>query len=619
MEKSKIRNFCIIAHIDHGKSTLADRFLELTRTVSEREMKAQLLDMMDLERERGITIKLQPATMAYQYKNETFILNLIDTPGHVDFNYEVSRSLAAVEGALLLVDATQGIQAQTLTNLYLALDQGLEIIPVINKIDLPMANVEKVKREIINLIGCKDEDILAISAKTGQGIEAVLQRVIDKVSPPKDNYSDFRALIFDAVFNEYKGVINYIRVFDGEIRAGQTIYLNATGMESEVLEVGIFTPNLKKENVLQSGQIGYVISGIKEIDQCKVGDTIFLKNHPVNLPALAGYKDVKPMVFASFFTDGGDKHNQLRNALEKLKLNDASLVYEPEHSLALGSGFRCGFLGLLHLDIIQERLTREYDLQLVVTVPSVAYKVTSRGDVLSFGKNFSKDQILNDKQVLISNPAQWPDPTRIEMVEEPMVRAEIVTPQKFLGAIMQLAQDRHGVYLGTDYLDSLNDYEENRVVLKYELPLSGVIVDFYDQLKSISSGYASFNYEFIRYQAADIVRLMIYIAEEPVEALSIMVYREAAHREGKRIVEKLKTVIPKQLFVIKVQAILGGKIVASEKISALRKDVTAKLYGGDVTRKMKLLNKQKEGKKRMAQFGKVKLPQSAYLALLKKD
>lgn len=618
MLRQNVRNFCIIAHIDHGKSTLADRFLELTSTISAREMKAQLLDTMDLEQERGITIKLQPATMTYKLNGEEYLLNLIDTPGHVDFNYEVSRSLAAVEGAILLIDATQGIQAQTLTNLYLAIEQGLEIVPVLNKIDLPLADVERVSAEVVNLLGCKREEILAISAKTGEGVAAVLEKVIATVPAPKSTEAGFRALIFDSVYNEYKGVINYIRVKDGFIKKGERITMNVSQVSSEVLELGICSPNLIPKKELNAGDIGYIISGVKDIHKSKVGDTIFKKGD-AKIPALAGYKEMMPMVYASFFTAGGDKHNELREALEKLQLNDASLTFEPAHSLALGSGFRCGFLGLLHLEIVQERLSREYDLELVVTVPGVAYKVTAKGDVKNLERNFAVEQILSENQVLISNPAEWPEVTRIDMIEEPVVNVEILTPIKYLGNIMQMTQERRGRYLNTEYLNSGGNEEDNRAILKYEMPLSMVIVDFYDQLKSLSAGYASLNYEFSKYQKSEVVKMTIYIAEEAVESLSVMVYKDEAMREGKRIVAKLKKLIPRQMFVVKIQALVGGKIVAAEKISAMRKDVTAKLYGGDISRKLKLLKKQKEGKKRMAQFGKVKLPQSVYLSLLKRD
>lgn len=618
MLRQNVRNFCIIAHIDHGKSTLADRFLELTSTVADRKMQDQLLDTMDLERERGITIKLQPATMTYKYQNEEYLLNLIDTPGHVDFNYEVSRSLAAVEGAILLIDATQGIQAQTLTNLYLAVEQGLEIIPVLNKIDLPLANVEKVSNEVMNLLGCERKDILAISAKTGENIEQVLIEVIEKIPAPKSTEKQFRALIFDSIYNEYKGVINYIRVKDGIIKKGDHIIMNASKVSSEVLELGVCSPNLVEKNKLEAGDIGYIITGIKEIQNTKVGDTIFKKGE-TDIEPLAGYKEMKPMVYASFFTAGGDQHNELRKALEKLQLNDASLRFEPAHSVALGSGFRCGFLGLLHLEIVQERLNREYDLDLIVTVPGVAYKVKAKSTVESLEQNFATEQILNDKEVLIANPAEWPDVTRIESIEEPIVKVEILTPSQYIGNVMQLVEERRGNYVNTEYIHGGNTQEETRAVLTYEMPLSQVIVDFYDTLKSVTSGYASLNYEFLKYQPADVVKMTIYIADDPVESLSVMVYRDEAMSKGKEIVKRLKKLIPRQMFVIKIQALVGGKIVAAERLSALRKDVTAKLYGGDVTRKLKLLKKQKEGKKRMAKFGKVNLPQSVYLSLLKKE
>jgi len=587
----KIRNFCIIAHIDHGKSTLADRFLELTKTVSHREMKEQLLDQMDIERERGITIKLQPARMAWH----DYELNLIDTPGHVDFTYEVSRSLAAVEGAVLLVDATQGVQAQTVANLYLAIEQGLEIIPVINKIDLPNAQPEKVTEEICHLVGCRSEDILLVSAKTGQGVEAILEKIIEKVPAPKsDPDSPLRALIFDSNFDEYRGVVAQVRIIDGSVKAGDKLKFISTKTSSESLEVGYFTPKLNKTSILQAGEIGYIVTGLKEISSCRVGDTITTVGEEVE--SLHGYKEVKPMVFAGFFCKEGDDYQHLREAIEKLKLNDAALLYEPENSKALGFGFRCGFLGLLHLEVVQERLHREYDIDLIVTVPSVAYQV----------------RLKNGKTLIVKSPQELPKPEEIEDALEPIMKVDIFSPKECLGNIMQLVSGKRGLYLNTEYLD------ENIAVLHYEVPLTALLVDFYDKLKSVSSGYASMNYEFLRYQKTDVVRLDILVAEDQVEALASLVYRDEAHRVGKKIVESLKESLPKQMFVVKIQAAVGGKIIAAERLSAYRKDVTAKLYGGDYTRKRKLLEKQKKGKKKMMHHGRVDIPPEAFLAVLKR-
>lgn len=587
----KIRNFCIIAHIDHGKSTLSDRFLEVTKTVEERKMKEQLLDQMDLERERGITIKLQPVRM----EHDGYVLNLIDTPGHVDFSYEVSRSLAAVEGAVLLVDATQGIQAQTLANLYLALDQNLEIVPVLNKIDLPAANPEKVKKEIVSLLGCKEEDILSASGKTGEGVEDVLKRVIDVVPPPEKSSDELRGLVFDSVYDEYKGVIAYTRIVDGEVKRGDKIKMSITKNEGEVLEVGHFKPNLVKSDKLSAGEIGYIIAGFKTVSECRVGDTIMDKDGVDSLP---GYEEVKPMVFSGIFCKEGSDYARLREAMDRLKLNDAALYYEPEHSPALGHGFRCGFLGMLHLDIVQERLKREFDLDLIITVPSVGYNVTKK----------------NNDVVEIRNPQELPDPGTIEYIEEPFMKLDVVTPKKYVGSIMQLVQERRGVYKNTEYID------ENRAVLHYDIPLTSLLVDFYDKLKSISSGYASLNYEFLEFRKADVVKLDILIAEELEESLTSIVYRDDAHKVGKKIVNSLKDTIPKQMFVVKIQAAIGGKIVAAERLSAMRKDVTAKLYGGDVTRKRKLLEKQKKGKKKMMAMGtgKIDIPTEAFISVLKR-
>lgn len=594
MELSKLRNFCIIAHIDHGKSTLADRFLEITHTVEKRNMKAQLLDQMDLERERGITIKLQPVRMDYQ----GYVLNLIDTPGHVDFNYEVSRSLACVEGAILVVDSTQGIEAQTLANLYLALEQNLEIIPVINKIDLPAADVEKVSREIISLLGCKKEDIIAVSAKTGQNVEQILDAIIKKVPAPKiPEEKNLRALIFDSVFDDYRGVITYIRVFNGEIKRGDKLMLMANDLTSEVLETGVFKPQLVKNDNLKTGEIGYIVTGLRQVEECRVGDTITLKEQPA-LQALAGYKEVKPMVYAGIFCNEGSDFEKLREAIGKLKLNDAALTYEPESSKALGLGFRCGFLGLLHLDIMQERLSREYGLDLIVTVPSVAYKIYLR----------------NGKNQIISSPVEMPDPSFIDHIEEPVMKIDIVTPTQYIGNIMGLIQDKRG--RASD--NSMEYLDQERVVLHYIVPLSQIVVDFYDKLKNVSSGYASLNYELCGYELCKVRRMDILVASEITEALSTIIYEDEANRAGRKIVAALKNALPRQMFEVKIQAAISGKIVASDKISPMRKDVTAKLYGGDVTRKRKLLEKQKKGKKKMRALGKVDIPQEAFLAVLKR-
>lgn len=593
---NKIRNFCIIAHIDHGKSTLADRFLELTGTISKRDMKKQVLDQMDLEQERGITIKLAPAKMEWN----GYELNLIDTPGHVDFNYEVSRSLAAVEGALLLVDATQGVQAQTIGNLYLAIEQGLEIIPVINKIDLPAARAEEASQEIMGLIGCKKKDIYLTSAKTGEGVKEILDAIIEKVPVPKiDTDKPLRVLIFDSKYDDYKGVIAYVRIVDGNVNPGDTIFMIGTESDSEVLEVGCFKPQMLKQDSLKTGSIGYIVTGFKDIDKCRVGDTITLKEKKAE--ALPGYKEVKPMVFAGIFTKEGDDYNRLREGLLKLKLNDAALVFEPEQSLALGFGFRVGLLGLLHLEIVQERLKREYGLDLIVTVPSVAYKV------------FKTDGL----KIIIKSPQELPESNYIESIEEPWVKADIVSPEKYIGNVMQLVQDKRGIYKNTEYLIS-EGKESKRVILHYDLPLSAILVDFYDKLKGTTSGYASLNYEFIDYRPAQVVRMDILVAQDPVEALSTIVYKDNAQYVGRKIVKSLKNTLPKQMFEVKLQAAIGGKIIASERISALRKDVTAKLYGGDVTRKRKLLEKQKKGKRKMASMGKVDIPPEAFLAVLKR-
>lgn len=594
---NNIRNFCIIAHIDHGKSTLADRMLEITSTIDKRKMKDQVLDRMDLERERGITIKLQPVTMNY----EGYILNLIDTPGHVDFTYEVSRSLAAVECAVLLVDSTQGIQAQTLANLYLAIEQDLTIIPVANKIDLPASDVKKTKNEIVKLLGCKEEEIILASGKTGDGVDEILKAVIERAPEPKgEDIKPLRALIFDSNYDEYRGVVAYIRIIDGKIKKGDKAFFMASGAKTEVLDVGIFKPDYLSTGVLKTGEIGYIVTGFKSVSECQVGDTITLYDSDgySRVEQLQGYKQVKPMVFAGIFPKEGDEFQSLRDAIEKLKLNDAALMYEPEQSQALGIGFRCGFLGLLHLEIFQERLKREYNLELIITTPSVAYKVY---------KNDGTEDVVR-------TPQKLPDQNYINKIEEPWVSLDIITPKDFLGGIMNLTQERRGIYKNTEYID------ETRAILHYNIPMAAILTDYYDKLKSVSSGYASINYEYSDYREADVIRMDILVAEEPVEALATIVYKDEAFRRGKDVVETLKDTLPKQMFVIKLQAAVGGKVIASERISALKKDVTAKLYGGDVTRKRKLLEKQKKGKKKMMAAGKgsVEIPSDTFVKILKK-
>lgn len=592
----RLRNFCIIAHIDHGKSTLADRLLELTGTISQREMREQVLDSMALERERGITIKLQPVRMQYQ----GYSLNLIDTPGHVDFTYEVSRSLACCEGALLVVDATQGIEAQTLANLYLAIDQNLEIIPVINKIDLPAADVAKVTQELQNLLGTQASEIIAVSAKTGANVPALLQAIIARIPPPPSPLADdpsAKALIFDSTFDDYRGVIAYVRIMQGRIAQHSKLTFMANGAQSEAIEVGYFLPRYQPHTELTAGEIGYVITGFKDVADCQVGDTITLTGQRATTP-LPGYSRVKPMVFASLFCKEGDDFPELRDALGKLKLNDAALTYEPANSKALGFGFRCGFLGLLHLDVVQERLRREYGLELIVTVPAVAYRVTyTSGDVAT-----------------ISSALDFPEPSAIRVLEEPVMQVDVVTPSQYIGGIIALLQERRGQPTNTEleYLDT------QRVIIHYMVPLSGIIVDFYDRLKNVSSGYASLNYELKGYRACASRRLDILVAGEPVEALASIVYEDEAYSAGRTVVHALKEVLPRQMFEVRLQAAIGAKIIASERIPALRKDVTAKLYGGDVTRKRKLLEKQKKGKARMKSIGKVDIPKEAFLAILKR-
>jgi GTP-binding protein LepA len=588
-----IRNFCIVAHIDHGKSTLADRFLEVTGTVNKRDMKNQMLDTMELEQERGITIKLQPVRMEYK----GFILNLIDTPGHVDFSYEVSRSLAAVEGALLIVDASQGIEAQTLSNVYLALEHNLEIIPVVNKIDLPHAEPEKVAKEIVDLLGVKREEIIFASGKTGEGVSEILDRVIEKVpSPIGQPEKPLRALIFDSFYDPYKGVVIYVRIKDGQLEKDQKIFMCATKTNAESLEIGYMKPMLKAEKLINCGEIGYIVTGLKDVSEARVGDTVTMIGEK-NIEALPGYKKFKPFVFAGIYTTEGDDYPLLREALGKLALSDSSLEYLPENSGALGFGFRCGFLGLLHMDIVKERLEREFNLDLIVTIPSVSYEVMQ-----------SNNELIN-----IHSASELPDMSQVKEIREPWTNMEIVTPSDYIGPIMELIQNRRGVFKTVDYL------EETRVIIKTEMPMAQIITDFYDQLKSISSGYASMNYELKEYRASELSKLDILVGGTVVDTLSLLVHRSEALAVGKNIIEKLKKLIPRQMFKIALQASIGAKIIAREDIPAFRKDVTAKLYGGDVTRKNKLLNKQREGKKKMKQLGKIEIPSNAFMELLKKD
>lgn len=596
-DQSKIRNFCIVAHIDHGKSTLADRIMDITETVAKRDAKEQLLDSMDIERERGITIKLTPVTMSYRYKGEDYILNLIDTPGHVDFTYEVSRSLKACEGAILIVDASQGIEAQTLTNVYLALDNDLEIIPVINKIDLPSARPDEVKKEIEDVIGLDAENAPLVSAKEGTNIDKVVEQVIDLLPPPRGDYDKpFKALIFDSYYDSYKGAISFIRVIDGEVKAGDRIKMFATGKEFDVTEVGIFTPKSTPRDSLSAGDVGYLCASIKNVSDTKVGDTITLAVNGAKEP-LDGFKEVSPMVFCGIYPTDGARYNDLKDALEKLKLNDASLMYEPEVSTALGFGFRCGFLGLLHMEIIQERLEREFDLDLITTAPGVSYEVV---------KN-------NGEKEIVSNPSNLPPVGEIDHMEEPVVKAFLYTPPEYVGSIMELCQDKRGVFIDLTYL------EQTRVRIEYEIPLNEIIYDFFDTLKSRTRGYASLDYEIIGYKPSDLVKLDIMLNGEICDALSIIVHREKAYARGRNIAEKLKEVIPRQLFEIPIQAAIGGKVIARETVKAMRKDVLAKCYGGDITRKKKLLEKQKEGKKRMRQVGSVEVPSEAFMTILKFD
>lgn len=598
MDQNKIRNFSIIAHIDHGKSTLADRLIEYTGTLTKREMEEQILDSMDLERERGITIKAQAVRSTYTAKNGVeYMLNFIDTPGHVDFTYEVSRALAACEGALLVIDATQGIEAQTLANVYLALDNDLEIIPVINKIDLPSADPERVKHEIEEVIGIDASEAVLASAKTGLGIEDVLEAIVAKVpAPTGESKLPLKALVFDSKFDAYKGVVLYIRVIDGCIKRGMRIRLMATGTEFEVTDVGIFRPGLVNVDSLEVGQVGFFTAAIKNVKDARVGDTVTNADDPA-VDALPGYRKATPMVFCGLYPVENSDYDNLRDALEKLQLNDASLVFEPETSVALGFGFRCGFLGLLHMDVIKERLEREYNLMLITTAPNVIYQVfLTNGDV-----------------ELVDNPSNFPDPTVIDHVEEPYVNATIIVPKDYVGSVMELSQEKRGEYENMTYLD------EMRVMIHYALPLSEIIYDYFDRLKSVTRGYASLDYELAGYRVSSLVKVDILLNGDPVDALSAIVHREKATARGRLLVEKLRSLIPRQMFEIPVQAVIGNKVIARENVRAMRKDVLAKCYGGDISRKRKLLEKQKEGKKRMKQVGSVELPQEAFMAVLKID
>lgn len=590
-----IRNFCIIAHIDHGKSTLADRLLEKTGAISERELVDQVLDDMDLERERGITIKSHAVQMKYKHTDGIeYTLNLIDTPGHVDFTYEVSRSLAACEGAILVVDASQGVEAQTISNLYMAIEAGLEIIPVINKIDLPSADVENVSQQIIDLIGCKKEEIILASAKQKIGVDEILKAIVERIPPPQNNRDKpLRALIFDSKYDTYRGVITYIRIFDGELKEGQKIKFFRTDKTFVAEEVGILELKQVRRGYLESGNVGYLIAGVKDVHDTKVGDTITTVDNPASEP-LHGYKEIKPMVFSGLYPTNSDKFQELRDALDKYVLNDAALTYQPETSAALGFGFRCGFLGLLHMEIVQERLAREFNQDIITTIPNVEYHVTKR----------------NGEKIVVDNPAHMPPIGEIDFIEEPYVKAQIVTPAEYIGSIMKLCMDRRGIHKSTIYIST------NRVDMQYELPLSEIIFDFYDKLKSVSRGYASFDYEFIGYRESDLVKVEILLNGDPVDAFSFIVHRSKAYEWGRKLCSKLKELIPRQLFEVIIQAAIGSKVIARDVIKPLRKNVLAKCYGGDVTRKRKLLEKQKEGKKRMKQVGNVEIPQEAFHAIL---
>ena len=595
LKQDHIRNFSIIAHVDHGKSTLADRLLELTGTVDPREMHEQVLDSMDLERERGVTIKASPVRMFYEHNGEVYELNLIDTPGHVDFTYEVSRALAACEGAILVVDASQGIEAQTLANLFLALENDLEIIPVVNKIDLPSAQPDEIAAEIANLLGVDESEVLRVSAKEGINVDQVLDAVVTRIPPPSGKPdAPLRALIFDSQYDPYKGVVASVRVVDGVLRMGETLRMMSTGADFEPVEIGVFGPDMRPTGELGTGEVGYVATGLKSVRDARVGDTITLADNPAPEP-LPGYKHMKPMVFAGIYPVESDDYNALRDALEKLHLNDAALVFEPETSQALGFGFRAGFLGMFHMEIVQERLEREYGLDVLFTAPSVAYKViTTSGEELT-----------------IHSPAQLPEPTKIEEIREPWVRLEIYTPTEYIGPLMDLVMKRRGVFRRQEYLD------QRRVLLEYDIPLSEILVDFYNELKARSRGYASMDYHFLEYRPGDLVKLDILVAGQPVDALSIIVHRDQAYRKGQKLVSKMKEVIPRQLFDVPIQAAIGKKVISRANVKALRKDVLAKCYGGDVTRKRKLLEKQKKGKKRLKMVGHVEIPQEAFMSVLR--
>ena len=596
--QSKIRNFSIVAHIDHGKSTLADRLLEKTGTLTQREMEEQVLDNMELERERGITIKSQAARLIYKRENgEEYILNLIDTPGHVDFTYEVSRSLAACEGAILVVDAAQGIEAQTLANCYLALDNDLEIAPVINKIDLPSARPDEIKQEIEDVIGIEAEDAPMISAKTGLNVEDVLETIVEKIPAPNgDEDAPLKALIFDSYYDSYKGVVCYVRIIDGKVKPGTKVKLMATNKVYDITEVGVFTPKLMPINGLSAGDVGYITASIKNVADARVGDTVTEADRPT-AEALPGYKKAVPMVYSGIYPVDGAKYDELKEALEKLQINDAALDFEPETSIALGFGFRCGFLGLLHMEIIQERIEREFNLDIITTAPSVVYKVTK----------------TNGETIELTNPTNLPEPTEIDYMEEPIVKASIIAPTEYVGAIMDLCQERRGVYIDMEYL------ETTRVSINYEIPLNEIVYDFFDTLKSRTRGYASFDYEFKGYTTTELVKLDILLNGDVVDALSMIVPKERAYHKGRGIAEKLKEIIPRQMFEVPIQAAIGSKVIARETVKAMRKDVLAKCYGGDISRKRKLLEKQKEGKKRMRQVGSVEVPQEAFMSILKVD
>ena len=597
MKQENIRNFSIIAHIDHGKSTLADRILEVTNAVSKREIKEQMLDNMDIERERGITIKLNTVRLSYNYKGQEYMLNLIDTPGHVDFSYEVSRSLAASDGAILIVDATQGVEAQTIANMYLALDNDLTIIPVINKIDLPSADVKKTTQELIDTFGFSENEILLTSAKTGEGVKELVEAIIERIDPPKGDFNKpLKSLIFDSLYDSYRGVLVLTRVFDGELKVGDKIEFMQTGSLYEVTELFVYTPTLKKVSSLKVGEVGYMAASIKNISDIHVGDTITLVNNPCSL-ALPGYKPMQQVVFTGLYPTETNKYNDLRDALEKLKLNDASLTFEPETSEALGFGFRCGFLGLLHMDVVEERLEREFNLNLIATSPSVIYEV-----------------LLTDGSVVkIDSPQKLPDVTKIKTISEPYILTNIFTPSEYIGPLMELCQNKRGNYKKLEYLTP------ERAILHYELPLSEIVYDFFDKLKSISKGYASFDYELIGYKPSNLVKMDILVNGISVDALSTIVHKDFAYNKGKVVVNNLKAIIPRQMFVVPIQAAIGSKVIARADIKAMRKDVLAKCYGGDVSRKKKLLEKQKEGKKRMKQIGNVEIPQEAFLTVLSNE